>query len=78
MKGLPPMALPRSLAIGDLIRYARERLDTADGLMSRYTFAGAEYFARMKEEGLYSIDRTEIENRVKRSGLLGIYKERIC
>lgn len=78
LKGLPPMALPRALAIGDLICYARERLDTEEGLMSRYTFAGAEYFARMKEEGLYSTDRAEIEMRVKRSGLFGIYKERIC
>ena len=78
LKGLPQTALPRTLAIGDIIGYARERLDTEEGLMSRYTFAGAEYFSRMKETGLYSIDTYEIENRVRREGLAGMYKQKIC
>ena len=78
LKGLMPMSIPRTLAIGDIIGYAREQLDTEEGLMSRYTFAGAEYFRRMKERALYSIDTYEIEERVRREGLFGIYKERIC
>lgn len=78
LKGLPQTALPRTLAIGDIIGFARERLDTEEGLMSRYTFAGAEYFSRMKETGLYSIDTYEIENRVRCEGLAGMYKQKFC
>ncbi|NLD19597.1 MAG: FAD-dependent oxidoreductase [Clostridiales bacterium] len=77
MKGLKLLQLPVSLAVGDLISYANKSLETEDGLMTRYTFAGAEYFARMKEKGLYSTDMEEIADRVKRFGLEGIYKERI-
>ncbi|MEG1585234.1 MAG: FAD-dependent oxidoreductase, partial [Anaerovorax sp.] len=48
LKGLRPMELPNSLAVGDLISYANRQIKTEDGLMTRYTFAGAEYFQRMK------------------------------
>ncbi len=77
LKGLKPMELPRQLATGDLISYANERLKTQEGLMTRYTFAGAEYFERMKERNLYSTDAEEITGRVERVGLTGIYNEKI-
>lgn len=77
LKGLKPMELPRQLATGDLIAYANERLQTREGLMTRYTFAGAEYFQRMHERELYSISPEEISNRVARTGLAGIYNEKI-
>lgn len=77
LKGLKPMELPRQLAVGDLIGYANERLQTKDGLMNRYTFAGAEFFQRMKDNGLYSADPDEIGRRVARSGLTGVYQEKI-
>ena len=77
LKGLNPLGLPRTLAIGDLIGYANDKLETEEGLMSRYTFAGADYFKRMQEKGLYSVDRGEIEKRVKRTDLTGIYKGKI-
>ncbi|MBN7773038.1 FAD-dependent oxidoreductase [Clostridium aminobutyricum] len=77
LKGLKPMELPRQLATGDLIAYANERLKTSEGLMTRYTFAGAEYFKRMQERELYSINPEEVTNRVARSGLKGIYSEKM-
>lgn len=77
LKGLKPMELPRQLATGDLIAYANERLQTREGLMTRYTFAGAEYFQRMQEKQLYSVDSDEIAGRVARTGLAGIYNEKI-
>ncbi len=77
LKGLKPMELPRQLATGDLIAYANERLKTEDGLMTRFTFAGAEYFQRMQDKKLYSIKSEEIGARVERSGLVGIYNEKI-
>ena len=45
LKGLRLLELPRQVAVGDLISYANEMMETENGLMTRYTFAGAEYFA---------------------------------
>ena len=75
LKGMKPLELPIGLAVGDLISVANKSLETEEGMMTRYTFAGAEYFRRMKEKGLYSIDPDEIGRRVKRYGLDGIYEE---
>ena len=77
LKGMKPLELPVGIAIGDLISFANASLETEDGLMTRYTFAGAEYFRRMKEKGLYSIYKTEITARIKRYGLEKIYDERL-
>ena len=77
LKGLRPLELPRTSAIGDLIGYANENLCTKEGLMTRFTFAGAEFFRRMKDNGLYSTDRGEIEKRIRRFDLNNIYNERI-
>ena len=75
LKGMKLLELPTGLAIGDLISFANENLRHEDGLMTRYTFAGAEYFKRMKEKGLYSTDPAEIRERVRRYGLEDIYNE---
>lgn len=77
LKGLRLLELPRQIAVGDLISYANEMLETENGLMIRYTFAGAEYFARMKEKNLYTTDIGEIKKRVSRYDLQGIYSQRI-
>lgn len=77
LKGLRLLELPRQVAAGDLISYANEMLKTENGLMTRYTFAGAEYFARMKEKNLYTTDKQEIEKRISRYDLQGIYSQRI-
>ena len=77
LKGLRLLELPRQIAVGDLISYANEMLKTENGLMTRYTFAGAEYFARMKEKNLYTTDKQEIEKRISRYDLQGIYSQRI-
>ena len=77
LKGLRLLELPRQIAAGDLISYANEMMETENGLMTRYTFAGAEYFARMKEKNLYTTDKQEIEKRISRYDLQGIYSQRI-
>lgn len=77
VKGMKLLELPSGIAIGDLISFANRSLDTEEGLMTRFTFAGAEYFARMKERGLYSTDPEEIRRRVKRYELEGIYDEKL-
>lgn len=77
LKGMRPLELPDSLAVGDLISYANMQIKTADGLMTRYTFAGAEYFERMKEKQLYTTEVERIGTRVKKVGLSGIYNEKL-
>ena len=77
LKGLRPLVLPNQIAIGDLISYANRMVQTKEGLMTRYTLAGAEYFERMKEKGLYTTDKETIRNRIRKYGLENIYKEKI-
>lgn len=75
--GMKLLKLPAGLAIGDLISYANENLRSEDGLMTRYTFSGAEYFERMKEKGYYTTDKDAIRARVRRYGLEDIYSDRL-
>jgi hypothetical protein len=75
--GIPLLILPRNLAIGDIIAYANEKVQSKEGRRNRYTFAGAGYFKRMVEKGLYSIDNNEIHNRVKKLNLDGIFNEKL-
>ena len=39
----------------------------------RYTFSGSVYFERMKELGLYTIDKEEIKERVNSLNLTNIF-----
>ena len=75
--GMPLLILPRTIAIGDLIAYANEKVKTKEGRRNRYTFAGAEYFKRMEETGLYSIDSEKIYNRVKKVNLDDIFNQKL-
>lgn len=75
--GLSLLTLPKSTAIGDIIAYANYKMMTKEGRRNRYTFAGAEYFNRMKELGLYTIDVSEIKNRIEKLKLLNIFEEKI-
>lgn len=77
LKGMKALELPVSLAAGDLISYANERINTEDGMKTRYTFAGAEFFERMKEKGLYTLNVEEVRKRVRAMELDGIYNRKI-
>lgn len=74
---MPLLILPRLLVIGDIIAYANEKVMTKDGRRNRYTFAGAEYFQRMKDLNLYSLDNEEIHNRVKKLNLDNIFNQKL-
>ncbi len=74
---IPTLTLPTNTAIGDIISYATSKIHTKEGRKNRYTFAGAEFFNRMKEKGLYSIDREEIQNRIKNTGLSNIFNKKL-
>ena len=77
VKGMKLLELPRGIAIGDLISFANNSLKQEEGLMTRYTFAGAEYFRRMEEKALYTTDHNEIQRRLERFGLKEIYNEKL-
>ncbi|MBE6020959.1 MAG: FAD-dependent oxidoreductase [Clostridiales bacterium] len=77
LKGLKPLELPVNLVTGDLISYANEKIKTEEGMKTRYTFAGAEFFDRMKERDLYTVDKKKIRRRVERMDLYGIYDQKI-
>lgn len=75
--GMPLLELPRNLASGDLIAYANESIKTKEGLKNRYTFAGAGYFERMKQLGLYITDTKLIKEKILRNNLIEIYEEKL-
>ena len=77
MMGMHLLILPSSIAIGDLISYENEKSSTREGRKDRYTFAGASYFKRMQELGLYTIDTAEIEDRIKKLNLDNIFEQKI-
>ena len=41
----------------------------------RFTFAGGEYFQRMKDRGLYTTDVALIRKNVEAEGLLDVYNQ---
>ncbi|HZK57823.1 MAG TPA: FAD-dependent oxidoreductase [Clostridia bacterium] len=75
--GIPFLQLPGSIASGDLIAYANERIKVTEGLKERFTFAGTDYFKRMKELNLYTTDTEVIKNKLERLNLLNIYAEKL-
>lgn len=77
IKGMELLELPERLAIGDLIEFANEKINNSEGRKSRYTFAGGEYFERMKEKKLYTTDRSRIIKRVRKLDLYDIYNIKI-
>ncbi|MGH4050021.1 MAG: FAD-dependent oxidoreductase [Clostridium sp.] len=75
--GKPLLILPRTLAVGDIIASANETINSKNGRKIRFTFAGATYFKRMKELGLYTLDIDEIKKKVDRLNLTNIFNEKL-
>lgn len=73
--GKPMLRLPRSLAIGELIAFANEALMEEGSLSRRFTFAGGEFFERMKARGLYRMEPKEVKKAVDAENLLDIYNK---
>ncbi|KGM94853.1 FAD-dependent oxidoreductase [Clostridium novyi A str. 4552] len=71
------IVLPNETVIGDIIDFANKKFLKDKDKKSRFTFAGSIYFNRMKEIGLYSTDSKQIEDRITKLGLKGIFNEKI-
>lgn len=75
--GMPLLILPRSIALGDLITYANYKLYTKEGRRNRYTFAGAEYFKRMVDLGLYTTDLEAIKSKIQKLNLTDVMNQKL-
>ena len=72
LRGEPLLTLPDSLACGDLISCAKEALEQRK-IPGKWTFSGSVYWERMKQRGLYTVCREEIEQRVEKAGLRNVF-----
>ncbi|MBS3977764.1 MAG: FAD-dependent oxidoreductase [Syntrophomonadaceae bacterium] len=75
--GLDSLVIPQSLAIGDAVAHVNEMMDTPEGLTKKYTFSGADYFVRMLEKGLYTVDVDAIRLRVQEAGMSGVFERSV-
>lgn len=75
--GMPTLVLPKSTAIGDIISYENNMTQTVEGRRKRYTFAGAQYFERMKGRNLYTTDNEVISNRIKKLNIDDILSQNL-
>ena len=67
--------LPGSLAVGDIMEFSLKVMEEENCLDRRLTFAGGEYFQRMKDRGLYTTDVALIRKNVEAEGLLDVYNQ---
>lgn len=74
---MSPIILPEETAIGNLISYANYKLNVEKDYKTRYTFAGSVFFERMKELGVYSIDKSKIREKIKSFGLEDIFSKNL-
>ena len=57
----------------ELEKLCEQALYEENATARRFTFAGGEYFERMKEKGLYLTDPCMIRQRVRSVGLENVY-----
>lgn len=74
-EGKSMLRLPGSLAVGDLMEFSLKVMEEENCLDRRFTFAGGEYFQRMKDRGLYITDVALIRKNVEAEGLLDVYNQ---
>ena len=75
--GKPLVTIPTSISIGDAITHVREQMETEDGMGLKYTFSGAQYFKRMQELKLYTLDIPAIKERVEKAGMTNLFAQEV-
>ena len=73
IQGKQQITLPDTLAIGDMISFVKQEMETPEGMERKYTFSGSFYFQRMKDKGLYTTDTSLIQKQVEEAGLSGYF-----
>ncbi len=74
-EGKSMIRLPGSLAVGDIMEFSLKVMEEENCLDRRFTFAGGEYFQRMKDRGLYTTDVALIRKNVEAEGFLDVYNQ---
>ena len=74
-EGKSMLRLPGSLVVGDIMEFSLKVMEEENCLDRRFTFAGGEYFQRMKDRGLYTTDVALIRKNVEAEGLLDVYNQ---
>ena len=72
------LTIPRTTAVGDAISWVRERMQTEEGMMQKFTFSGSVLFQRMKERGTYTTDIPQIRQRVQQAGMTDVFAQRVA
>lgn len=72
------LSLPTETAIGDIIYFSNKKFLEENDRQTRFTFAGSVYFERMKQLGLYTIDKDKIKERIDKLGLTNIFNIKIA
>jgi hypothetical protein len=75
--GKEPLALPRSLAVGDFFAYVAEKRKTPEGRYQHFNVARGEYWERLQETGLYTADVGRIKQRVEEAGMTGVLSRKL-
>ncbi len=75
--GEKPLALPRSLMVGESIAWVKEEMAAPGGLGKKYTFSGSVLFDHLKELNLYTTDKEAVRQRVEACGLTGVFNRRL-
>ncbi len=62
--------------VKEMIGFVRRQMQEEGILSLKFTFSGSVYFERMQASGLYSTDRTQIDQCVGAAGLTGVFAAR--
>ncbi|MBI4285162.1 MAG: FAD-dependent oxidoreductase [Chloroflexi bacterium] len=71
--GEEPLVLPTGTAIGDLVHFSGELMQTREGLGQGCSAGHGLYFERMKQLGFYTTDVAAIRARVEKAGVKDIF-----
>lgn len=77
LAGKELLELPRSLAIGEAIAWVKEKMETPEGMGQKFTFSGSVLFNHMKDLGMYTIEKAEVEQKVEATGLTGVFAQKL-
>ncbi len=75
--GIEPLVLPKTTLLGDFLAFVNERWNMEEHLRERFGFCVGAYFRRSTELGLHTQDKDVLHSRIKESGLIGIFSEKI-
>lgn len=71
------LKIPETTLLGDFLAYVNKNWNTEEGLRARFCTHEETYLNRVRELGLYTKDKDKIRSRIKESGLLSVFSQRV-